>query len=630
MSVSLLKSIFKMKDVNKEGFYINILKEARLKKNFKVFFSLYKNPAIKNKLKIIDKCLKQAIASKDMDFFFKILVVIPVDADILYYFKACLIAKINFYDTFTTLQYITFAVFIMTHVKSLRDESVLNNSIDILGEDTAIYKRVFSCHGTVKNLCMCKVLKKVLSYKILSIQNDNCLSYKYPLSLKGLSCVFKNSYIPIPKTEEEYKIFNTMINEPDTKKIGVPSINGAIFTSRMGEGYTNVEVAIKIPLENNNDILKEAVVSLCVINEYINVYPKLRKYYNYCFGIFSCPYFGIKLNDITTDIKNNLCKLRGDYKHDNIYSIYEKIQGKTLKELFETEEFDVTKIKIILKKLLEQLIILQEGPYKFTHYDLHPGNVMIDDKYNVHAIDYGLSSFRIAGINYSNFLEEWMTNKCSNDQTCMITTGVYDIYFFLRNIYDYTTKDSSKYKILQDYTIDIAKILLSGFIDKNNNPIDPLEMIKKINWLFYGDSPIARGNDKNIKLCRERTYRWIYNNLQSSKKLKFDNTGPYKLSYTLPTTNQGDVKENIVIEENICYSTQIYLKYLSYQVEDMTASDKKKAKLAAEYISTIIFDDSSITKAFLNRPSDHTFNEILITSKKIIDTLGLEILPMTF
>lgn len=617
-------------DINDESFYIEKLKAARISEDFGDFFNYFLDSQVTPKIENIQELINYSIKTNDNKLFMKILSVIPMDADYLYYYKGCLIANENVPDL-SPEQYVIFATIIMTHVKS--EKQPISKDISPR-EDIEIYNSLNMCK---EQNDLCKILAKVLSYKVLTIKNDQCLSYKEPKTLQGLACCFKNSYIPIPKTVYQLDHFNKMINSYDVKKIGIPSINGAIFSTNLG----NVPVIVKIPLQVSGDIdiIKEAAASLCIINEYIDNFPEFAKCYNYCFGIFTCPYFRIKSNNPEQEIKQKLCKpqFQGSLAGktvNNIYSVYERLPGKTLRELFETEIFNLDRIKKILKQVLYQLIPLQEGPYEFTHYDLHDGNIMINGD-DIYIIDYGMASYKIAGVSFPNFLEEWILDGTGEK----LTTGVYDIFFLLKSIY---IEASNKIKTLNDpelikqyqeiekYTEDVADVIIKGLLETEEGELEeiiPNLIFKNVNWLFYGESPLANGNNTNINICKERTYLWIYNTIQSNEELKFDNNGIYNSIYILPQKIKFDLPPPNTFKYP--YSSEIFQKY---EQQNSLNIEKEKYKstilyISCEYLSSLIFNQGD-TFAFTN--IEVKDKKIKNVSKDIIKSLGLEIFPMSF
>lgn len=68
----------------------------------------------------------------------------------------------------------------------------------------------------------------------------------------------------------------------------------------------------------------------------------------------------------------------------------ENVPGRTLYEYLESEDFNPEQYYEVISRVID----LSQDFYDrgFVHYDLHPGNIMIDDDFNIKFIDLGLAS----------------------------------------------------------------------------------------------------------------------------------------------------------------------------------------------------------------------------------------------
>ena len=521
--------IFNLPEINTEEFYLSSSVE-----DLRVIFEF---PEISEKINRTEMCLINP------DLFLKILNIIPMDADILYYYKFMtsgfeIIPENCFLQKTDTKLSIQFLSFIQTHVKAEKNPEQVGKDTEYFSTEMTVYKKLMICNdpdSTEYNYC--GSLAKILSYKLIGIINEDCKKYSDPTSLKALACSFKESFVPIPTTPEQLAIFSTLIDKPLSA-----GSNGAVFSSKINE----IEVATKIPLRISERTLYEAVASLCIINEYIDRFPVLGNSYTYCYGLFSCPSFDInipeernlELNKLKREERDKEIKINKNQaikaetlsklcldQHDpsNIYEVYKKIEGISLNQLL--PNMTLEQFKIILKKLLLQLIPLQEGPYHFTHGDMHGENVMINNfdtpNPDVYLIDYGLSSYEIAGIKFFSFTEETFLKKLPKKN---IVSGVYDLTMLLMSVDRIAPQDSP----LQKYAAKLlVHILFTEFKGQNDNDLTGPEIYyEEIAHLYTSEyCLIKKGSKHNLNIMEKKTYLWIYKKIQSIPELSMDNTG---------------------------------------------------------------------------------------------------------
>ena len=60
--------------------------------------------------------------------------------------------------------------------------------------------------------------------------------------------------------------------------------------------------------------------------------------------------------------------------------------------LQDKQDLNLADLKIIITKLLEILVYLQQQTPPVIHCDLKPANILVDDRLNVYLVDFGLST----------------------------------------------------------------------------------------------------------------------------------------------------------------------------------------------------------------------------------------------
>ena len=86
----------------------------------------------------------------------------------------------------------------------------------------------------------------------------------------------------------------------------------------------------------------------------------------------------------------NIIQLKGYFMDDeNIYLILEYISGNNASKMFKTQLPSKIQVKHIIKQLVEAVKFCHEKG--IIHRDIKLENIMIDEKYNIKLIDFGLS-----------------------------------------------------------------------------------------------------------------------------------------------------------------------------------------------------------------------------------------------
>ena len=161
------------------------------------------------------------------------------------------------------------------------------------------------------------------------------------------------------------------------KRTGNKGMQGYII---LGEFLDkDIPVIIKLPLNSGsfeNDLIREYFVGIMGVNNLRYILPT----FVYTLGAFRCS-APPEVNDESSSEDSSmlreeitLCEDAGE--GDSVYVIYENIPGKTLIDMLSDEEINFTQFVRILAQVALSLEVAQRH-IRFTHYDLHPGNIMI-------------------------------------------------------------------------------------------------------------------------------------------------------------------------------------------------------------------------------------------------------------
>lgn len=343
--------------------------------------------------------------------------------------------------------------------------------------------------------------------------------------------------------------------------------------------------------------------------------------------------------------------------------MYRKINGRDLYSIVSNSELrkllPLEKLKRILKKLLLQLIVLQEGPFRFTHNDLNVRNVMIEnletDDPNVYIIDYGLNSFEVYDIHISSFMERDFLAPLRKRN---IVSGVEDFFqllCYLENIDEYYS-----------YVAKIRfNLLCDGYQTPNGTAIDKLEMFNKVSNFYYENPLLPQCSQFNLDVLKKRTYLWLYREIQTGKgkeKSQFDDTGmndveSYLSTYRLYLPNQyiskfainyNDQSENAerVIRETLLHSQMDYefsiqLLHHYYYMISFSPEDTINhtlLPLSILYITRLLFDPKRINQ-FVNEylepwleqhSRSYEVADVIQNVKHVISQLNWKVQPFTF
>jgi hypothetical protein len=257
------------------------------------------------------------------------------------------------------------------------------------------------------------------------------------------------------------------------------------------------DVILKVPTQINVNIINEAFVNLCIINDYIIKYPN-DHHLVFTYGLFFC---NVDKSESGTQIcnENKENEVKG-YPYIHLIQDYLK-ESKTLKDVLLGSDIDLITLKKYISQIFSQLANLQNGKFKLKHNDLSFNNIMIkDDK--AYIIDWGCASFTHDDVLYYDSNHIFM-DYSSNDDT-IINSVIDDVYLFITHIrmLVYPNKenvyDKKNHEEIYKYIYDILVNHFYTKIYKNN--IEKIEFIGK---------PIDPGPITLPSITKGNSY-WIY------------------------------------------------------------------------------------------------------------------------
>lgn len=186
--------------------------------------------------------------------------------------------------------------------------------------------------------------------------------------MKAVLCLFNTLFLSsAQKREKGLYNLSSHINTWVTKmeKLPVKSVEGFIYlTDILSE---DIKVVIKVPQKEDgfNSMVREYFIGIRVLNKLRYLIPT----FVYTLGAFLCP---------QPTKTGKLCSTR---EKKTVFVLYEQIPGDTVEKLLETKQIKFNQWLLIFMQLLLALEIAQRET-RFTHFDLHAGNVMIRKKEN--------------------------------------------------------------------------------------------------------------------------------------------------------------------------------------------------------------------------------------------------------
>ena len=295
--------------------------------------------------------------------------------------------------------------------------------------------------------------------------------YMTGADMQAVFCLFQTLFMLISKDKQMGLYYiNKQIQEWVIKldKLNVNSSHGFVYITTIFS--PKIQVIIKVPREENgfSSMLREYFIGIKAINNLRYHIPT----FVYTLGAFLCPLPNntgiLPLTSLCKSQQNLSNKLTffnifndskfipSKYKSNTAFVIYEKIPGASLDYLLKNNKINFENWLLVFIQVLLSLEFAQRE-IRFTHFDLHTGNVMVREDQNVNyiipldmftceiknnnflpvIIDFGTSSVFIDGKNIGSFefFHYGILNFCIPG---------YDMYKLL--IYSYLSTNDSNLK----------------------------------------------------------------------------------------------------------------------------------------------------------------------------------------
>lgn len=356
-------------------------------------------------------------------------------------------------------------------------------------------------------------------------RNEQTIIYKEPLCLSStIKYIYANKY-----NLDNEKYSDYMVDEFYNKDVMDASqcISTTFFTDSklstkyklndwikslviVGEGSHGI--AMKSNIYGNKDIFAIKVSNEDIIHEYfIGVYGvnKLRKYvpnFMYTFGMFHCGKIIQELQD-----ENKVLSLCNDM--DTSYIILEYIPNSiSFANAILTKRLNKDVWINIYIQLMYSLIIANEK-IDFTHYDLHPDNVLI------RYLDENVS------IPYTTERETIYVN--TNFVATIIDYGYSHIQYKGKHYGIHGYSDIGRYSDRSHPFHDLFNILtMSAYILRENNALDSqYQIMNQIYKIFDGANDLEstlNGNHQYTQIVRRTIYEYPFDEKFRDKNIYLD------------------------------------------------------------------------------------------------------------
>ena len=341
---------------------------------------------------------------------------------------------------------------------------------------------------------------------LLAYQDDRCLSGdRIGNTLNDLVCRLTLSVKANPVLQTEKERNGLLVNGKS------PMSKGSL-----GEIYSDTfegeRIITKVEERFNKDVLQEAVINFCIINEFITMNPIRFPSLVPTYGFFLCEQEPEGFRN-AAHFAQICTSPNGLGNKSHLYIVQKNIENTiSFQDFLGTAAATLDSIKRIICIVFSQLQELQESQYGIYHGDLHGKNILVSpDGKNVYIIDWGLSGFTMNGKQYKGFSQKEYQDHF-NDRS-IITTGAIDFYFLLFIIF-FSSPDVS----IKKWASIMRKLLFKNKFVKS--------MDRDGNFIYIQDEDTATFNDGDkpfncIKLGQQTTYGapWLYQFLESTENL---------------------------------------------------------------------------------------------------------------
>lgn len=231
------------------------------------------------------------------------------------------------------------------------------------------------------------------------------------------------------------------------RKIG-EGANGAVYSATLGNRQR--AIAIKREKESEKDdpigaLVHEAFVSIIGLTRMYELNPNVPPIFSRVLGLASC-------SNTVLEGRENWCPAG-----EGVVCFYEFIEGKDLAKMMELGKLTPKDVSRILTILIDGLSAANRI-IGFTHYDLHTGNIIIQDlgrpqkitlscgsqittRYLPKIIDYGYSRVEFEGLPYGNW-------KVWNGPNPTVSNIIGDIVRYLITSFGFLKSDNQSFQSL--------------------------------------------------------------------------------------------------------------------------------------------------------------------------------------
>ena len=488
----------------------------------------------------------------------------------------------------------------------------------------------------LRNMCYKKMNLSVISEKqiIDFVNNKKHMNGQY---LKSLVCLF-NNFLYKSKSLKPISIFNFI---KTIKKIDIESAYSSVYTVDILSD--KFKIVIKTSQQNYEikNLYKEYYISIAGIN---NLRYKIPTFV-YTFGIFKTS-------------KSQIKNLMLEEKKKNIFIMNEQIIGNSFTDFMNQNPTEIEWLDILIQILIS--LELAQREIKFTHYDLHLGNILINKTnvipyevnfdnytYSINSnqkpviIDFGMSSITIND-KQTGFLDRYFYEEYGIAPFMVSGRDMHRVlsccYYLKKNV-EIKKIIQNIYKNFYEITENIDLFLKNEISDKKNgkvgtinNKISSKTPLMLINWLITNYSKNLntlvkkeRINYINLEYCN---YVKEYENFFSINEKIKDNIehikkciSKYK-SYILISYNiklLSEINKNLQNDE-LKNEIETFKKFILKRKEKYIVNDLKMLNKCFDIkINYFSVDDFDILRTFKKKTIGPFRESFLLAYKFIID-----------
>ena len=400
----------------------------------------------------------------------------------------------------------------------------------------------------IRNMCYKKMdITTITNEQIIDfITNKKHMNGQY---LKALVCLF-NTFLDDGGIKQIYDFIENII------KLNIKSVASSVYTVDILSDKFKIIIKKPQKADEIEDLYQEYYISIAGIN---NLRYKIPTFV-YTFGIFKTSNSQIKKLNPKLHLNSKLFR-------DDIFIMNEQIIGNSFNDFIKQNPTEIEWLDILIQILIS--LELAQREIKFTHYDLHLENILINTTnvipyevnfdnytYSINSnqkpviIDFGMSSITIngqqTGTSYDKFYKEYgiapfmvsgrdmhkilcccfmlkNLNSKIKDIIINIYTNFYEITenldsFFQKEKNNYSKSGTSNNKISSKTPLMLINWLITNY-SKNLNTFVKKERINYINLEycnyvkeyenFFSINEKIKDNIEHIKKCISKYKSYI-------------------------------------------------------------------------------------------------------------------------